>query len=491
MFWPFGITSHQRDWYVSFLDVLWYIEKKNLLEDSRFKQNERDERIQQLTRYHESLSLDEENILEQPIDELVQGVQNNTLEPFDILRAYGKVALRSHAKTNCLTEVMVRSAEEWLEDGTIDMRGPLAGIPVSLKDTIIVKDFDATVGFSSFIGNKSAEDGPMVQILKQAGAVPYVKTNVPITLLSFESNNDVWGRSTNPYNSLYTPGGSTGGESALLAMGGRVGIGSDVAGSLRVPAHFSGCFALRCSTGRWPKAGTQTSMPGQEGVPAVYSPMARTLEDLTYFTRAIIQMEPWKFDHTVHPLPWDSQKADEYLGKARLRVGVVDPSPACSRAVDMVSTALGKMGHDVVQVTPPSCLEALRVASLALNADGCQAFSSFLREGEQIDPGAAQLKHVMDLPWPLHFIYYTWVKYFRRDQVWATLISGWRPQTAYQNWKLVSQREAIRKEWFNWWDEQGIDFLITPPNATPAVPHGAMKDAVSSCGYTLLFNLVR
>jgi Asp-tRNA(Asn)/Glu-tRNA(Gln) amidotransferase A subunit family amidase len=143
-----------------------------------------------------------------------------------------------------------------------------------------------------------------VRLLKDAGAVPYVKTNLPISLLSFESTNDVWGRCVNPHNKDYSPGGSTGGEAALLALGGRIGVGSDVAGSVRAPAHFSGCYSLRCSTGRWPKLGFCTSMPGQEGVPSVYSPMARTLNDLTYFTRSIVGMRPWEYDYTVHPLPW-------------------------------------------------------------------------------------------------------------------------------------------------------------------------------------------
>ena len=184
----------------------------------------------------------------------------------------------------------------------------------------------------------------MTRLLKQAGAIPYVKTNLPMSLLSFESTNDVWGRTTNPHNSKYSPGGSTGGESALLAFGGsRIGIGSDVAGSVRAPAHFSGCYSLRCSTGRWPKMGFNTSMPGQEGIPSVYSPMTRTLADLTYFTRSFIQSKPWELDYTVHPLPWRSSIADEYRAKPKLNIGllttdnVVDPSPACLRALQELS----------------------------------------------------------------------------------------------------------------------------------------------------------
>ncbi len=157
-----------------------------------------------------------------------------------------------------------------------------------------------------------------------AGAIPYVKTNLPITLLSFESDNDVWGRCLNPHNSRYSPGGSTGGEAALIALGGsRIGIGSDVAGSVRAPAHFAGIYSLRCSTGRWPKMGMSTSMPGQEGIPSVFSPMARTLNDLVYFSKNLIKMRCWEWDHTVHPLQWRDDIVKETQNQKKFKIGIL------------------------------------------------------------------------------------------------------------------------------------------------------------------------
>jgi Asp-tRNA(Asn)/Glu-tRNA(Gln) amidotransferase A subunit family amidase len=144
------------------------------------------------------------------------------------------------------------------------------------------------------------KDSALVCLLRDASAVPFVKTNVPITLLSFESYSDVFGRTTSPHRSTHSPGGSTGGEAALLAYGGsRLGIGTDVAGSVRVPAHYSGVYTIKASTGRFVKTGSASSMPGQEGVGPVYSPMTRTLEDLEMFWKAIISMKPWTYDPTV------------------------------------------------------------------------------------------------------------------------------------------------------------------------------------------------
>lgn len=425
----------------------------------------------------------------------MEDVHDDPSKAADHLRTYTKVALNAHARTNCLTEIMVADAEKWLTDGSINFKGPLAGIPVSVKDTVDVAGYDSSVGVSINVGNALPVDGATARLLKDAGAIPYVKTNVPITLLSFESSNDVWGQSTNPYNSKYTPGGSTGGEGALLALGGRIGIGSDVAGSVRCPAHFSGIYALKCSTGRWLKAGVHTSMPGQDGVPAVYSPMARTLNDLAYFTRAVIQMKPWTYDHSCHPLPWRSDVEQEYAAKA-LRIGilrtdgVVDPSPACRRALELTEAALRKAGHEVVEIDPPSPYEGLCLASILLNSDGLETAMSFLRRGERNDSGVAQLRRYMELPRAIRYLYYLWIRYVRRDRIWAGLLRNWHVQEAPEIWKLNARRELYKRRWFDWWDASDVDCLITPPNATPAVPHNGMHDAVSSCGYTFLFNLV-
>lgn len=140
--------------------------------------------------------------------------------------------------------------------------------------------------------------------------------------------------------------------------------------------------------------------------------------------------------------------------------------------------------------SPPSPYQALLIASQLLNADGCSTFSSYFRSFEKNDPGAAQLSLYMHLPRFVKYLHYLWVKYVRRDDIWAGLLRGWSPKSADENWKLVVKREEYKVKWMEWWDTEDLDILITPPNATPALPHGAMHDAVSSCGYTFLFNLV-
>lgn len=142
-------------------------------------------------------------------------------------------------------------------------------------------------------------------------------------------------------------------------------------------------------------------------------------------------------------------------------------------------------------MNPPSPYEGFVIASQLLNSDGCKTFRSFFRTGEWNDPGATQMTFYMKLPRLFKYVYYLWVKYVRRDDIWAGLLRHWHGKSAYEQWKWVARREAYKAKWHEWWEQEAhIDFMLTPPNATPAVPHEGMKDAVSSCGYTFLFNLV-
>lgn len=203
---------------------------------SQAKQHERQQRIQSLpAAYRSPLTHADNELLSLTVSEVVIRVRAGTLDPSDTLKAYGKKAIRAQEDTNCLTEVMLDQAELWAKQ--CNKEGPLAGMPVSLKDTVDVAGYDSCIGYSRWINKPATKDSGLVRLLKDAGAIPFVKTNIPITLLSFESTNDVFGVAKNPHNKSYSPGGSSGGEAALLAYGGsRIGIGTDVAGSVRNPA---------------------------------------------------------------------------------------------------------------------------------------------------------------------------------------------------------------------------------------------------------------
>lgn len=100
----------------------------------------------------------------------MEEIQKGLISPVEVLRAYGKVAVKAHEKTNCVTELLLPEAETWVES-EVNLKGPLAGLPVSLKDSVQVKGFDITVGYARFAGKPYKDDGPMVKLLKDAGSL--------------------------------------------------------------------------------------------------------------------------------------------------------------------------------------------------------------------------------------------------------------------------------------------------------------------------------
>lgn len=461
--------------------------------DIKKKREEREKRIEALKDYQEPLTTKELEITRQFVEDVVKEVRAGDIKPKEVLHAYGKKALKAQEDTNCITEVMIQDAEDRIYLETVNLEGPLAGFPVSLKDTHNVKGFDSTIGYTANAFKPSSYDSPLVTLLRDAGAVPFVKTNVPYTMLSFECYNDLWGITENPHVKGYAAGGSTGGEACLLAYGGsRIGVGTDVAGSVRLPAHFSGCYSLKCSVGRFPKVGNTTSMSGQEGIPAVYSPMARTFEDLSYFLKSVVSMKPWNYDYTCHPMPW---KEDVTLPK-KLKIGViyndgvVTPSPACARALEKTIDALRAEGHDVVTFDAPDPLKCLRIASQLLVSDAGKVALRKQRLGETNDWGVDRFMTAAKRPRWMKWVYAWYLENIVGDKVWATLVRDWNEKTITERWDLVAEREAYKAEFFDEWKKSEIDFLITVPNATPAFPHHGMYESVSSCGYTFMFNLL-
>ncbi|KAG6899713.1 hypothetical protein C0993_007640 [Termitomyces sp. T159_Od127] len=464
------------------------------------KQAERKNRIDELpAQYKEPIRPVDTSILNQSITSLVNGVRSGKIDPTEILTAYSKQALRAHARTNCLTEIMILSAEMWAKK--CNKNGPLAGVPVSLKDTVAISGWDSSIGYSAWAGKPMQRDCALVRLLRDAGAVPYVKTNIPITLMSGEAWNDLFGRTTNPHKSTHTSGGSSGGEAALLAFGGsRIGVGTDVAGSVRLPAHWSGVYSLKASVGRFPKTGNTTGIPGQEGVPPVYSPMARTMEDLMTFWRAVISMKPWEYDYSCLVMPWDNSHVlfdyPEVLPGTlpdKRKWGVLwddAPSPACKRALQTVVDVLRQSGQEVVDLEPPSPYEGCQIASQLLIADGGRTAVKNIRSGESNDIGVVQALRMASLPRWIKRLYIWYVRYIKRDEIYAGILDGFHERNVYDYWPLVARREDYRRRWFEMFQEEKLDYVLTVPHSLPAVPHNGMKDGVKSFGYTLLFNLL-
>jgi amidase len=217
-----------------------------------------------------------------------------------------------------------QAADDALARG--EVWGPLHGVPFTLKDAHSTAGMRTTVGFPPFANYVPPEDSTVTARLKQAGGVLIGRSNVPLLLADFQTNNPVFGRTNNPWNVDRTPGGSSGGAAAALASGMTpFDIGTDLSSSIRIPAHFCGVFGLKPTERRVPLTGL---FPNPRGTPrsirimSCIGPMARTPEDLALIYSIIAG--PDGQDTEVQPIPIEDLPG---LELRQLRIAFVPTFP--------------------------------------------------------------------------------------------------------------------------------------------------------------------
>ena len=174
--------------------------------------------------------------------------------------------------------------------------GALHGVPMTIKDSFQTEGCITTSGSPELADYVPAVDAAPVARLREAGAIPFAKTNLPIFAGDIQSFNEVYGTTNNPHDLDRTPGGSSGGSSAALAMGfSPLELGSDIGGSIRVPAHYSGVMGHKPSYGIVPGHGQIPGMPGTftQADLAVVGPLARTADDLELALDVLAGPDRW------------------------------------------------------------------------------------------------------------------------------------------------------------------------------------------------------
>ena len=177
-----------------------------------------------------------------------------------------------------------------------DELGPLHGVPMTIKDSFSTVGCVTTSGAPQLADHVPTTDATPVARLREAGAIPFAKTNLPIFAGDIQSFNDVYGTTDNPYDASRTCGGSSGGAAAALAMGFTpIELGSDIGGSIRVPAHYSGVAGHKSSYGLVPGHGQIPGLPGtlSQADLAVVGPMARTVDDLELELAVLAGPDRW------------------------------------------------------------------------------------------------------------------------------------------------------------------------------------------------------
>ncbi|HEX3893224.1 MAG TPA: amidase [Terracidiphilus sp.] len=254
--------------------------------------------------------------------------------------------------------VRIQAAQMDAQQGT---RGPLFGLPVTVKSSIATAGYRCEIGSRINQGNIRREDAVVVARLRAAGALILGTTNCPEFLMAYETDNLLHGRTSNPWDLTRTPGGSSGGESAAIAAGmSAAGLGSDSGGSVRVPAHCTGICALKPTPGRVPGIGHLPPCVGPFSVLGAIGPMARTIEDVKLLFRSLGGQDP--NDPISPPVAFRERSLDE-LRTFRIGFfeddGLVPVTPETRAAINASAAALRDSGFRVEPFRPRT-LEQLR-----------------------------------------------------------------------------------------------------------------------------------
>jgi amidase len=313
-------------------------------------------------------------------------IRNGEISAEQLINAHLRRIEEVNPSLNAVVETLEASAREAARE--VDRQRasgaalpPLAGVPFSIKDSIEVQGTVCTAGTLGLEhAAPSAADATLVARLRAAGAIPLARTNLPDLLFAFESDNLIRGRTNNPYDLSRTSGGSSGGEAALIAAcGSPFGLGSDAAGSVRLPAHFCGIASLKPTSGRLPR--TRHVPPAGGWLETLWQigPMSRRVEDLIELMPLLAY--PDGRDHTVVGMP---VRDPDQVDVANLRVawftdnGIAPAGPATIAAVQRAAAALSSEVRVMEQRRPPGVEESYDLEMRLIGPDGGDGLRDFL-----------------------------------------------------------------------------------------------------------------
>jgi amidase len=323
--------------------------------------------------------------------DLLALLRDSKISPLELANEYIAQIERLNPRLNVVVDFdaeRVREQARALERSPAP-RGPLYGLPITVKASISVAGHRCELGSLINRGNVPTDDAVVVARARNAGAIILGITNTPEFLMAYESDNRLYGRVNNPWNLDYSPGGSSGGESAAIAAGlSAGGFGSDSGGSVRVPAHFTGICALKPTPGRFPGRGHIPGCVGPFSILGAIGPMARTVDDVALLFDVLCGQDP--VDPVSPPVP---HRQISQTDAKRLRIGYFEddgltPVTAETRqAVQDAVRVLQQHGFDVRPFRPNGLEQARKLWWTFFVRCGAMFFEPTIRGHEsQLSP---------------------------------------------------------------------------------------------------------
>ncbi|HEX8070765.1 MAG TPA: amidase [Pyrinomonadaceae bacterium] len=379
--------------------------------------------------------------------DLIDLMEERKVSPVEVVEAYLRRADELNGRLNAIVTFapdvleQARAAEQKIMD---EEDGRLCGLPVTIKDTIMTNGIRTTAGSRLFAENVPERDAQAVGRLRWADAVILGKTNASELALDYECDNPVFGRTNNPHDLTRTAGGSSGGSAAAVAAClSAADIGSDAAGSVRIPAHFCGVVGLLPTAGRVPRIGHVPAIDAGMGAHVSFGPLTRTVED----AELMFNVLTWR----RRAREWMSEEAEERLPKLRFAWytddGVAPVTAETAQATRAAADALRAHGLVGVEARPPH-VERGPDLWLEIFGRGAQEQMRMLHEGRE------------ELAGPLARVL------IRRGKEFGGLSDE-------EFARLNQQREQLRKELLLWMRETQL--IVAPVGSVAAFPHGARR----------------
>ncbi|VZH95843.1 unnamed protein product [Fusarium fujikuroi] len=291
------------------------------------------------------------------VTELLQVLRERKISVEEVTRAFLRRAALCQAagelQINCVTELLWDQAIARAKhlDSLPSPQGALFGLPISTKEHLgmIGENVTSNASFAAWVG-KPHGSNLLFDSLWAEGCVFFARTTQPQAIMHLETESNVYGRTVHPFNRELTPGGSSGGESALLGMrGSLLGIGGDIGGSIRLPASNTGIYGFKPSTKRISTSGLRAAYLGRDTIAGCPGPMTVSRDGLELLMRVALAAKPWRVDPLLTFKDWTPYK---FTTPPKVAVqwwdGVVMPHPPMTRALREVAAACRKAGMEVV-----------------------------------------------------------------------------------------------------------------------------------------------
>lgn len=426
--------------------------------------------------------------------ELAEGIRAKTLNAEEVLSTYVNRAYLVGRTLNLSAEEVFADAFGRLE--FIDDGGLLAGVPISIKDEIMQLGCHSSGGVVRLAEVEDGCDSVLIRLLRAQGAVPFVRGSALQLMMWFETTSHLYGTAQNPWDILRTPGGSSGGDAGLVASSCTpLAIGSDIAGSIRIPAAFCGIYGFKPSSRRVSSLECVSTHPKcfcplEMLVKSSYGPLGKCVEDLALVLKSWWRSDLWKSDCEVVPLAFNES---EYSKTGKMKIGFFDYNSVfeCAgvvkKAIRNTVQQLQNQGHEVVEIRTDMIPNAVE---LFVRATYAAPGSYLMEELQGEDPAWMYYKSYYQAKFGLSDFLFR-VKTFLTGYRKLTHYLGFaRPSSLSQFCEISAQITRFKAKFNEYWTGLGLDAVICPIWPLVAPLHKTTVKVSHAFSYSLLWNLL-